>query len=102
MPVHTLTCCPNSHRRFANITRRRGEFPCARAAAYQWSSGDVHTNPDRDITVWCSNDYLGLAQHPAVVDAMVEAIHRCGTGAGGTRNIAGKSLGCDRVALLQS
>jgi 5-aminolevulinate synthase len=68
------------YRVFAELKRRSGAYP----AAEQFTAGGV-----RDVTVWCSNDYLGMSQHPAVRAAMHEAIEAVGAGSGGTRNISG-------------
>ncbi len=71
------------YRVFADLKRRRGAYPRADYVA------DMATGQGREITVWCSNDYLGMSQHPAVIEAMHEAIDKVGAGSGGTRNIAG-------------
>ena len=71
------------YRVFIDILRTKGSFPNARCFA-------GHNGP-KPITVWCSNDYLAMGQHPAVVAAMEAALHDVGAGSGGTRNIGGNT-----------
>ncbi|MBN9787596.1 5-aminolevulinate synthase [Pseudonocardia sp. TMWB2A] len=71
------------YRVFIDILRNKGAFPNARCFA-------GHNGP-KPITVWCSNDYLAMGQHPDVIAAMEEALHDVGAGSGGTRNIGGNT-----------
>ena len=71
------------YRVFIDILRNKGQYPNARCFA-------GHNGP-KDITVWCSNDYLAMGQHPKVIAAMEEALHDVGAGSGGTRNIGGNT-----------
>ena len=71
------------YRVFIDILRNKGMFPNARCFA-------GHNGP-KPITVWCSNDYLAMGQHPKVIAAMEEALHDVGAGSGGTRNIGGNT-----------
>ncbi|XP_020278857.1 5-aminolevulinate synthase, erythroid-specific, mitochondrial isoform X2 [Pseudomyrmex gracilis] len=84
----------HSYRVFKKVNRLAENFPTA--MEYSWG--------EKPITVWCSNDYLGMSRHPAVINAVREALDKFGAGAGGTRNISGNSMGHEmlekRLALL--
>jgi 5-aminolevulinate synthase len=77
------------YRVFADLKRHRGEFPRAR-----WTLDD---GSQRDVVVWCSNDYVGQGQNPVVLEAMHQALDDAGSGSGGTRNISGTT--CHHVSL---
>lgn len=77
MAINRLKLAGN-YREFTDLERYAGRFPLA------WD----HTRA-REVTIWCSNDYLGMAQHPAVREAIINTVKTMGSGAGGTRNIAG-------------
>lgn len=79
----------HSYRVFKKVSRLAGEGQFPSALEHSWG--------DKPITVWCSNDYLGMSCHPSVKEAVREALERHGAGAGGTRNISGNTLYHERL-----
>ncbi|XP_014603625.1 PREDICTED: 5-aminolevulinate synthase, erythroid-specific, mitochondrial [Polistes canadensis] len=77
----------HSYRIFKKVNRLAEQFPAA--MEYSWG--------EKPITVWCSNDYLGMSRHPTVIKSVREALDKFGAGAGGTRNISGNSMGHEKL-----
>ena len=82
------------YRTFVELDRHGVEFPHATRVPGPWVD---EPGVRRDTVVWCSNDYLGMGEHPVVLEAMEKAVRTAGAGSGGTRNISGTST--DHVEL---